>query len=312
MYSKVLVTGGAGFIGRWVVGSLLKNKIEVKIIDDLSNSSLENIKEFMGKVEFISGDIRDKKILEKAFDGVDACIHLAAKVNVQKSIEAPRETFETNVVGTLNILEEARKLKIKVVFVSSCFVYDLATGKPINEEHNLNAISPFATSKLIGEGLVEAYGEAYNMPTVIIRLFNTYGPFQKSTLDGGVIPIFISRKLSNETLQIMGKGEQKRDFLHVEDAADAIIEALLKKQAEGHILNIGSGKDISIKELALKITNDEKKVQFIKHHHPQSEIFKLVCDNEKAKRILNWRPKTSLEDGLKMIEEWMKSGKNEA
>jgi len=306
----VLVTGGAGFIGRWVVKGLLSKGHEVIALDNLSNSSFGNIKEFVKNPNFIftKEDILNRKKLSAVFKkDIDTCIHLAAQVNVQESIDHPERTFENNVVGTYNVLEECRKRGAKLVLVGTCMVYDAAISKPIDESHPLKPTSPYASSKLVGEELALSYFHAYGLPTVITRPFNVYGPFQKSNLEGGVVSIFIKRNLRGKPLFVYGDGKQTRDLLYVEDCSDFILRAAFNKKAVGEVINAGSGKDISINELALMICGDERRLKHVQHPHPQAEILKLVCDYSKAKKLLEWEPKTPLKEGIEKTTRWLAS-----
>ena len=304
----ILVTGGAGFIGRWIVKRLLDERKEVCVLDDLSNGRAENIEEFKDnpKFEFILGDVRNKEMLENLFKDVDICIHAAAAINVQESIENPQRYYDVNVNGTFNILEEARKRDIKVILIGTCMVYDLTTSKAINEEHPLNPKSPYAGSKLAAENLALSYFHAYDLPVVITRPFNTYGPYQKSDMEGGVVSIFIRSLLEGKTLNVFGDGTQTRDLLYVEDCADFIVKAAFSDKAVGEVINAGYGKDMAIKDLALLVCKDAKRIGYVEHHHPQSEIPKLLCDYTKAKKLLGWVPKTSLEEGIEKTKEWIK------
>ena len=307
---NILVTGGAGFIGRWTVKKLLEDGNKVWILDDLSNGSLDNIKEFDGHdslMEFVEGDIKDRSILDRLFENkLDICYHLAASINVQDSIDDPRETFENDVSGTFNVLEQCRKHNVKMLFMSTCMVYDRADNeKGINELHPLKPASPYAGSKIAGENLVLSYWHAYKLPVVVIRPFNTYGPFQKSSGEGGVIAIFIKSHIEGKALNIYGNGNQTRDFLYVEDCADFIVRTGYSDKADGQIINAGTGEDITINDLALKIVKDKSKIDHVTHIHPQSEIQKLLCDSEKACSLLSWRPKTDIAEGIAKTEKWI-------
>ena len=306
---NVLITGGAGFIGRWVVKKFLDNGDKIIAFDNLVNSSLKNIEEFKfnKNFEFIKGDILDKNALKEIFNGgVDLCLHLAAEINVHDSLKNPKKHFEVNVVGTQNILDLCHENNTKLVLMSTCMVYDTATNKAINEGHPVKPASPYAGSKAAAEFFVMSYYHVYKLPVAILRCFNTYGPFQKSNMEGGVISVFIKRKLAGKDLEIFGSGEQTRDFLYVEDCADFVFETSLNEKAVGEVINAGSGMDIAVNELAYMIVKDKSRMKHVKHHHPQSEIMKLQCDNSKTKEILKWDPVTNLEEGLKKTEEWMK------
>lgn len=305
----ILVTGGAGFIGRWVVKKLLDNGHKVCVLDNLYNGRIENLKEFEDNMDFkfALGDIRDKNLLREVFVDIDLCIHAAAAINVQDSIENPRRYYDINVNGTFNILEEARKRDIKVVLVGTCMVYDLTSSKAISEDHPLNPKSPYAGSKLAAENLALSYFHAYGLPVVITRPFNTYGPYQKSDMEGGVVSIFIKSLIEGKMLNVFGDGTQTRDLLFVDDCAEFVIKAAFSDRAVGEIINAGSGKDIAIKDLASLICKDGESIKHVKHHHPQSEIPKLLCDYSKAKKLLGWTPKMSLEEGIEKTKGWIRS-----
>ncbi|WP_425448037.1 dTDP-glucose 4,6-dehydratase [Dethiothermospora halolimnae] len=307
---NILVTGGAGFIGRWVVKRLLEDNHSVWILDDLSNGRRENIKEFLSNnnlKEFIHGDIKNRELLKDLFNNkFDICYHLGASINVQDSIDDPETTFNNDVIGTFNILEECRKHNTKVVFMSTCMVYDRADNEEgINEIHPIKPTSPYAGSKISGENMVLSYWHAYKLPTVVIRPFNTYGPFQKTGGEGGVVAIFIKRNLEGETLNIYGEGTQTRDLLYVEDCARFVVEAGYSYKVNGEIINAGLGRDITINDLAKLIAKDEKQIKHVPHIHPQSEIEKLLCDYSKAKKLLDWEPRFTLEEGIKNTERWI-------
>jgi dTDP-glucose 4,6-dehydratase len=310
---KTLVTGGAGFIGRWIVKKLLDEGYEVCVLDDLSNGRTENIEEFKDntKFKFVQGDIMDKEVFMNVFKDIDVCIHAAAAINVQESIDNPQRYYDVNVNGTFNILEAARNRNknknVKVVLIGTCMVYDLTASKAISEEHPLNPKSPYAGSKLAAENLALSYFYAYGLPVVITRPFNTYGPYQKSDMEGGVVSIFIRSLLEGEPLNVFGDGTQTRDLLYVEDCAEFIVNASFNEKAVGEIINAGSGKDIAIKDLALLICKDVERMRYVKHHHPQSEIPKLLCNYRKANKLLGWEPKTSLEEGIEKTKKWIKS-----
>jgi nucleoside-diphosphate-sugar epimerase len=308
----ILVTGGAGFIGRWVVERLLLRNKEIVVIDNLDNGKDENLFEFKNNPnfkEFIINDIKNKDVINIIFQKYrfSACIHLAAQINVQESLDFPEKAFETNIIGTYNILENARTFNTKVIIIGTCMVYDLADSNiAISETHPIKPASPYAGSKLAAEELALSYFYGFKLPVVILRPFNTYGPFQKTNMDGGVVSIFIKKKLNNENLMIFGDGEQTRDLLYVEDCADFIVKASECEKCIGEIINAGTGRTISINDLAILIVGDQNRIEHVKHHHPQSEIMKLVCDNSKAKKLLNWEPNTSLQNGITKLEKWIR------
>lgn len=310
---NILLTGGAGFIGRWVAKQLLEDGHQLWILDDLSNGRKENIEEFIdhpGLRQFIKGSILDEALLANLFEEheFEICYHLAASINVQDSIDDPRTTFNNDTIGTFYVLEQCRRHNTKVVFMSTCMVYDRCTDiSGINELHPTKPASPYAGAKIAAENMVLSYHHAYGLPTVVIRPFNTYGPFQKTGGEGGVVAIFLKNHLNGLNLSIYGEGTQTRDLLFVGDCARFVVAAGFSSSVDGEIVNAGLGQDISINDLAYEIVKDTSKIKHVKHIHPQSEIQKLLCDSSKAKRLLNWEPKVSLSDGLRRTEEWIET-----
>jgi UDP-glucose 4-epimerase len=310
---NILLTGGAGFIGRWVAKRLLADGHSITILDDLSNGRKENLDEFAGHPglhRFIEGDIKNEALLTELFNEkeFDICYHLGASINVQDSIDDPRTTFNNDTVGTFYVMEQCRKHNTKVVFMSTCMVYDRCTDETgITEQHPIKPASPYAGAKIAAENMVLSYYHAYGLPTVVIRPFNTYGPFQKTGGEGGVVAIFIKNKLSGLDLNIYGEGTQTRDLLYVEDCARFVVEAGYSDKVDGQIVNAGLGRDISVNELAKLIVGDESRIKHVEHIHPQSEIQKLLCNSSKAKQLLDWEPKVSLEQGIALTEQWIKT-----
>ena len=332
---NLLVTGGAGFIGRWVVKSLLEEGNQVIAFDNLSNASMENIQEFENhpNFKFIHGDIQDEEALDRLFEEkFDIIYHLAASIIVQDSIDDPRTTFWNDTVGTFNILEKAKQQMFgkhakmegdkwvldskdkrhpcKVVFMSTCMVYDRAFNKGIDEKHPTKPISPYGASKIAAENLILSYNYTYGLPSVVIRPFNTYGPFQKANGEGGVVSIFIKKALQGKDIQIYGTGEQTRDLLYVKDCARFIILSGYRDEVNGEIVNAGTGRDVSINELAQIISKGRVPIQHIKHIHPQSEIMKLQCNYKKAEEFLNWEPEYTLEEGILESEAFLKESED--
>lgn len=308
---NILLTGGAGFIGRWTAKRLLEDNHKLWIIDNLSNGSRENMDEFFKDnhfMEFVEGDIKDSTLLKKLFEHrFDICYHLGASINVQDSIDNPKATFDNDVAGTFNILEQCRKRGTKLVFMSTCMVYDRAAGNEgIDERHPVKPASPYAGSKIAAESMVLSYWYAYKLPVVVIRPFNTYGPYQKSSGEGGVVSIFIKRALEGRNLDIYGEGTQTRDLLYVKDCAEFVVSSGYSDKVSGEIVNAGSGRDISINDLAYMIVGDRDRIQHVPHIHPQSEIQRLLCNYSKAYELLGWRPKTTLEEGIEETTNWLK------
>jgi nucleoside-diphosphate-sugar epimerase len=254
---------------------------------------------------------------------------LAASIIVQDSIDDPKTTFYNDTVGTFNILEKAKqqmfgkrakmdgdewifdaneqRYPCKVVFMSTCMVYDRANSGGITERHPTKPISPYGASKIAAENLVLSYNYTYNLPTVVIRPFNTYGPYQKSNGEGGVVSIFINNALFGKDINIYGSGEQTRDLLYVKDCARFIIMSGLSHKVDGEIINAGTNRDVTVNELAEIISKGRVRINHVKHIHPQSEIMKLQCNFKKAQELLGWEPQYSLEEGIAESEQFLKS-----
>lgn len=316
MTETVVVTGAAGFIGRWVVRELLDRGYTVHGVDDLSNGSRRNIAEFSDhdSFKFIEGDVRDEATISELFEeDPSACIHLAAEIDVQESLEDPGSHFETNVVGTQYVLEACRRTDTRLGLVGTCMVYDVADSEEgIGEDHPVKPASPYAGSKLAGENLAESYYHGYDLPVVILRPFNTYGPYQKTGMAGGVVSIFTNRDLQGEPLKIFGDGTQSRDLMYATDCARFIVDGTFCEEATGEVLNAGTGSDIMINDLAELIASDGTEITHVEHHHPQSEVQTLRCDPSKAQAMLNWEPEVSLEEGVDRLRTWLREeGKGE-
>jgi nucleoside-diphosphate-sugar epimerase len=303
-HETVAVTGAAGFIGRWVVKELLEREYQVFGIDNLSNGTRENIAEFEtdDQFEFQVGDVRNESDVDKLIgEETDACIHLAAEIDVHESLEDPQAHFETNVIGSYTVLEACRRTETRLGMVGTCMVYDVAgSDERIDESHPVNPASPYASSKLAAENLAHSYYHGYDLPVVLLRPFNTYGPYQEA----GVVPIFVDRDLRGEPLKIFGDGTQTRDLLYVTDCARFIVDGTFADDAVGEVLNAGTGDDVSINELANLIASDGTEIEHVEHHHPQSEIEELRCDPTKAGDVLGWEPEVSLSDGIERLRTW--------
>jgi UDP-glucose 4-epimerase len=306
---RVLVTGAAGFIGRWVVGELLARGHTVLPVDNLVAGDVANLDEFAGHPNlrpFEEGDVRDAGACRRWTAETDAVAHLAASISVQDSIDDPDATFDNDVVGTFRLLEGARRSGARFLFMSTCMVYDRATTPAgIAERHPTKPASPYAAAKLSGEALTLSYFHAYGLPTTVIRPFNTYGPFQRSVGEGGVVAIFTRLSLRGETLRIYGDGTQTRDLLYATDCARFVCDALVSDAATGRILNAGTGHDVTVNDLAAAIEPNASRVAHVDHIHPQSEIPVLRCDAREAERVLGWRPEVPLADGLRAVRSWM-------
>ena len=315
---KILVTGGAGFLGSHLCEKYVGEEHNVVCLDNFSNGNLGNVRALIShrKFKLVHGDVRDFDLLEKIISSeVDVVIHLAAQIHVDRSVIEPRETYETNVLGTLNILELARRYDIeKVLYASTSEIYGSAQYVPMDEQHPLDPMHPYGASKLAADRMCHSYIQTYGANICIIRLFNTFGSRQKDTGYGGVISIFAKRIINDIPPVIYGDGKQSRDYVYIEDAVRAYDLVLKSKKVIREPINFGTGKDVKIIDLANKIIELFGKKGKLKPVHiaPRpGEVQKLVADNRKAKELLGWTPRVSLERGLKEFVEWYKNYRSE-
>jgi UDP-glucose 4-epimerase len=301
---NILVTGGAGFIGRHLVKALISDGHKITIFDNFSNSSKDEIlEENFKNVKVIEGDIRSEKDISKSVYKNDLVIHLAAKISVIESQIDPEKTFEVNVTGTENVLKACVKNNIrKLIAISSAAVYeDLKKSDHIClESDNTKPISPYGESKLEMEKRIKEFSENNNINTTVLRLFNVFGKGQSNEY-AGVISKFVKNIKNNSNIIIFGDGNQSRDFVAIEDIIDLICQmSKLEFKEKFDIFNVGSGIQTKIIELAnllIKISN--KKINIVFKEKRQEEILHSVSSIEKAKLKLKYTPKINLEDGIK-------------
>jgi UDP-glucose 4-epimerase len=293
---KIIVTGGAGFIGSHIVDALINAGYEVHVIDNLSAGKKENVNP---KAVLHVVDIRDKEKLIPIFKDAKYVFHEAAFPRVQYSIENPIETNEINVIGLLNVLEVSRANKVKrIIFASSAAVYGDPDKLPTKEDSALSPLSPYAVHKCIGEIYLKLYAQIYGLETVSLRYFNVYG----SRLDPkGAYPLvigyFLKRAKQGLTLSITGDGNQTRDFVHVNDVVKANILAMKSdKVGKGEIINIGTGKQYSVNQIAELIGGPKEYIP------ARIEPRATQADIAKAKELLNWEPAVSLEEGVEEMK----------
>lgn len=302
---KVLVTGGAGFIGSHLCERLLKEGNYVICLDDLSGTNFENIRHLYNKENFLfmKGDIRDKELLKSL--KVDVIFHLAAQISVDKSIVEPEDTISRNVLGTLNVLEAARINRSKVIYASTCEVYGSAQLIPQNERHPTDPTSAYGLSKLAADKLCKVYYDMFRVPVTVLRCFNVFGPRQSNTSYGAVIAIFTSRALNGKPPVIHGEGNQTRDYSYVDDVIEAYIKAM-ETDFSG-VVNIGSNNEVRIKDLADKIIETcGKTMKPVYDSARPNDVMRSCCDNTEAKNIFGWTPKNSFDEGLKKYIEWFR------
>lgn len=300
---KILVTGGAGFIASHIVDKLIEKQHEVVIIDNLSTGKTENINP---KAKFYKEDIVNneniKAIIEK--ETPEILIHHAAQIDVQKSIKSPSKDALINIVGTINLLECCRDYGVKkIIYASSAAEYGEPTKLPITTNHPANPISFYGISKHTPTHYIQVFSQLYNIKYTILRYANVYGIRQDPKGEGGIISIFIDRYLKGETPVIYGDGEQTRDFIYVEDVAEANLAAI--NYGGNRTYNISTMKNISVNEL-VKIfeTISEKKMKIEYASERKGDIKHSTLDNRASIQELSWKPKYSFEDGLKKTYEY--------
>lgn len=296
--SKLIVTGGAGFIGSHLTDELIALGHEVVVVDNLMLGK----KEFVNaKADFQELDIRNLDDLKKVFAGAEAVFHLAADPRLPVSIEDPVGAHEINVTGTLNVLEAARKTGVKkVIFSSSCAAYG-DQKLPIKENVTMSPKDPYGTHKLMGEQYCRLFNQLFGLETVCLRYFNVYGPRKLNTGSYPmVIPVFLGQKKSGEPLTITGDGETTRDYVHVSDVVNANILAWQSSVVDGTAINVGTGIQTSVNEIANLVGGEAIHVA-----ERPGEMRKAEADIKRANELLGWVPKTLLKDGMAMLKkEW--------
>ncbi len=312
--NKVLVTGADGFIGSHLVEELVQNGYSVKAFVQYNFRNqwgwLENLSaQHLACIEIFSADLRDPFAVQRAVRGCSRIFHLGALIAIPYSYMAPQDYIQTNVLGTLNILQASLEEKVdQVIHTSTSETYGTAIYAPINETHPLQGQSPYSASKIGADKLAESYFLSFGLPVTTIRPFNTYGPRQSAR---AIIPTIITQIFSDQKTIKLGALDPVRDMNFVTDTVNGFMKAAKTSDSIGETINIGSGKGVTIGEIAemiLKITNSEKSIEKdnIRLRPQKSEVMKLICDNSKAKKLLDWEPTISLENGLKSTVNWFK------
>jgi len=308
---RVLVTGGAGFISSAFIRHLLRaTPYEVISLDALTYAgNLENLRDVRSheRLSFVHGDIRDEGLVRSVVAGIDVIVNAAAESHVEKSIaEGASEFVATNVEGTRVLLDAIREVPVeRFILISSSEVYGTAEREPMDEEHPLNPRSPYAATKAGADRLAYSYCATYGLPIVIVRPFNNYGPHQHPEK---VIPRFVLQALADEPLTVHGDGTATRDWLYVEDDAEAIqaaIEADLDLGV-GEVINIATGVDVSVSDIADLVLDLTGKPASLKEHVEErpGQVHRHIGSTDKAERLLGWRAETSLEAGLRRTVAW--------
>lgn len=309
---RVLVTGAGGFIGSQLVETLALNGADVRAFVRYNSRGDAGLlrqlsADIFRELDVVAGDLRDTAAVDRAVRGVDFVFHLGAIISIPYSYKHPMETAETNFMGTLNVLLACLSHGVeRLIHTSTSEVYGTAQFTPMDESHPLQGQSPYSASKIGADKLVESFYRSYNLPAATVRPFNTYGPRQSAR---AVIPTIITQSLTEDRIYL-GNLEARRDFTYVRDTVDGFIRAAEAEGILGQELNLGTGEDISIGELATRIIRlVGRPVEIVTESErmrpEKSEVMRLLSDNGLARRILDWEPAYSLEDGLRETIAWI-------
>lgn len=300
-YKKCLVTGGAGFIGSHLVDKLLDEGRQVRVIDNFSTGRPDNLSHQSGNknLEVIKADIRDIEEIKPYFGGIDAVFHLAALADIVPSIVDPVQYYETNVTGTMCVVEAARLNSVKkLVYAASSSCYGIPDSFPTGESADIRPQYPYAFTKYAGEQTVLHWGKVYGLPVVCLRLFNVYGPRSRTSgTYGAVLGVFLAQKLNNQPFTVVGDGKQTRDFTYVKDVANAFFMAA-DSVYSWEIFNVGSGNTYSINHLVELLKG---KVVYIPKRPGEPDC--TFADTTKIKKFIGWNPKFDFESGVKEVLE---------
>ena len=301
---RILVTGGAGFVGSAVTRYLVKAGARVTVLDDLFTGMPESLPT---GAELVVGSVVDRELVDKLVSQNRLIFHMAAR-NIIASTANPRDDFETNIGGTLNILMAARASQVeRVVYTSSASVYGNPRSIPINEDDGLVPLSPYAVSKLGGEHYCLAFHESYGLPVASVRYSNVYGPGQRPDNPYcGVVSKFLKAANDGTPLSIHGDGEQTRDYTYIDDAVDATLTVAVHPKADGEVFNVGTGVETSVNALAAAVGRALDKPVTIEHldRRDIDNIRRRIVNIEKARRMLRWSPQVTLDRGLGQTAKW--------
>lgn len=306
MDKKCIVTGGAGFIGSHLVDKLVELNYDVTIIDNFSTGRIENLNKSMNQINLIEADISKNTGWMKQFNGIDHVFHLAALADIVPSIEKPLDYYNSNVNGTVNVLEASRKYKVnKIIYAASSSCYGIPNEYPTNEKAEIRPQYPYALTKNLGEQLILHWSKIYGIKSVSLRFFNVYGPRSLTTgTYGAVFGVFLAQKLANKPFTVVGDGKQTRDFTFVTDIVNALVSAS-SEDISSEIFNIGSDNTYSINYLTELLDGE---VEYIPRRPGEPDT--TWADITKAKNLLNWSPRINLEDGTKLLLDSIKDWKD--
>jgi nucleoside-diphosphate-sugar epimerase len=310
---KVLVTGGAGFIGSNLAEELIRQGADVRIIDDLSTGFRENLDEIEGSFDFVEGGLNDSELLRDILQGVEVVFHQAALPSVPRSVADPVETHEACVNGTFNLLLSARESGVRrVVYAASSSAYGDQPTLPKVETMRPEPMSPYAAAKLMGEYYCRVFTEVYGLDTISLRYFNVFGPRQNpSSHYSGVISRFIDAVMKDETPIIYGDGEQTRDFTYVANVVDANIRAATCEKGFGEVINVANGERVSLIELLKVLGRVVGKPDVAAGFQPErkGDVRHSQADNRKAKDLIGYQKLVGLEEGLERTISWWKNSR---
>jgi NAD dependent epimerase/dehydratase len=315
---KVIITGADGFIGSHLTERLLEEGCIVKAFVYYNSFNswgwLDTLsKELVSKIEIFSGDVRDPNGVREALKGCDVVFHLAALIAIPYSYVAPDNYVDTNIKGTLNILQAAKDLNIERILVTSTSeIYGTAIYTPIDEKHPKQGQSPYSATKIGADAIAESFYKSFNLPVTIVRPFNTFGPRQSAR---AVIPTIITQLLDGANQIKLGSLHPTRDFLYVKDTANAFVEIAKSEKTIGHEINIATSKEISIGDLANSLINEiNPKAKIlsddVRLRPEKSEVEQLLGCNKKILELTNWKQSVSFEEGIKLTVDWFRNSEN--
>lgn len=311
---QVLVTGAGGFIGSHLVERLVEKKARVRAFVRYNSRNDRGMLETLSpiiqeKVEVIAADLRDSEAVTKAARDVEVLFHLGSLIAIPYSYINPRDVFQTNIFGTLNVMQAARELKTpKIIHTSTSEVYGSAQYVPIDEKHPLNAQSPYSASKIGADKIAESFYRSYELPVATVRPFNTYGPRQSAR---AIIPTIITQAIARKQI-LLGAMHPTRDLMFVTDTVEAFIKTAESSKTVGQTINFGTGTELAMSELAEKIIShigEDKKIEVIfdatRIRPAKSEVDRLCADTSLAQKLVRWKPKVSIDEGLQKTIDWI-------
>ncbi len=303
---KILVTGGAGFIGSHLVEKLVKSGHKVTVIDNLSTGRLENIKKLLKKIKFIKSDLSKDQKLITYFKKIKVVYHLAALADIVPSIEDPYQYFHSNVLGTLNVLKACQKNNVKkIVYTASSSCYGIPKKFPTTEKEIISTEYPYALTKRLGEELLLHWSKVYRINATSLRLFNVYGTRSRTSgTYGAMFGVFLAQKIKKKPFTVVGDGSQKRDFTYVTDVVDALVKASIYKKT-GEIFNVWSGKPVSVNKIVKLLGGN-----IINIPKRPGEPNITNADISKIRKKLGWKPKISIDKGICILKENISYWKN--